>query len=91
VPHVGGEQGQFCFDIGAGAVPSQQSIHGETVPEMPDAAFSSECRVPENAESHSGIFWKRLEWTHLAISTGLCDSALFLVFPECSIGCLETR
>jgi hypothetical protein len=31
---VGGEQRQFGFDIGASPIPSQQSIHGKTVPKV---------------------------------------------------------
>jgi hypothetical protein len=34
MPQVGGQQGQFGFDIGAGSVPAQQSIHGKTVPKI---------------------------------------------------------
>lgn len=31
MPQVGSEQGQFGFDVGAGAVPSQQSINRKAV------------------------------------------------------------
>jgi hypothetical protein len=41
VAQVGSEQGQFGFDIGAGAVPSQQSINGKTVPKMPHHTLES--------------------------------------------------
>jgi hypothetical protein len=34
MPQVGGQQGQFSVDIGAGSVPSQQSIHGKTMPKI---------------------------------------------------------
>ena len=36
VPQVGRQQGQLGLDIGAGSVPAQQGIHGETMPKIVD-------------------------------------------------------
>jgi hypothetical protein len=91
VAEESGEVHQPAVGVDAFPVPSKQRGNSKRVAKMPHSAFSPECRVPKNAESHSGICWKRLERKHLAIPLGLCDSALFLVFPEGSIGRLETR
>jgi len=40
---VGSEQGQLGFDIGADAVPSQQSINGETVTKIVNSGRCSLC------------------------------------------------
>jgi hypothetical protein len=50
VTKIGRQLWQVPFDIDAVVIPAQQRRHGQTMAKMPNSAFSTECRVPENAE-----------------------------------------
>jgi hypothetical protein len=62
---IDGQRRQKDLHVRASPIPFRQSVDGERVAKMSHSAFSPECRVLENAESHSGICWKQLEWKHL--------------------------
>jgi hypothetical protein len=50
VAEIGRQLWQVPFDIDAVVIPAQQRRHGQTMSEMPNSTFPTECRVPENAE-----------------------------------------
>jgi hypothetical protein len=50
VTEVGGEHRQSAFNVLSGTIPAQQGFDGESMPQMPHAAFAAECRGQENAE-----------------------------------------
>jgi hypothetical protein len=54
-----------------------QGLESKSMPEMPHAAFSPECRGQENAEPQFEDYRKILEDRRLTMSSGSCDSALF--------------
>ena len=53
VPHVGGQEGQLRLHVQSGAVPPEERVHGESVPEImrawevtgcrPDAGLPEQC------------------------------------------------
>jgi len=43
---------QTSLDVLTIVIPMQQGLDGKVVAKMPNATFSPECRVPENAERH---------------------------------------
>jgi hypothetical protein len=47
---VGCQQRQQCLHVNLLAMPSGKAHGGEAMSEMPNSAFTAECRVPENAE-----------------------------------------
>jgi hypothetical protein len=50
VSEVGGQFREFSLHIESLSIPPDQCASGKSVTKMPHAAFSSECRVRENAE-----------------------------------------
>ncbi|HWZ12919.1 MAG TPA: hypothetical protein VNX22_07270 [Acidobacteriaceae bacterium] len=49
VAQVGGQLGQQALHVSPLAIPGNQTMNGESVPQMPHAAFQAECRGQENA------------------------------------------
>jgi hypothetical protein len=41
---------QMLLNINAALVPLEECVDGQSVTKMPNSAFATECRVPENAE-----------------------------------------
>ena len=53
VPQIGGQLGEFSFDIEPGAIPVDQGAGGKSVALMPISALATACRIPDYAESLS--------------------------------------